>query len=112
MFPRGSVAGVVLLTLTMYNSVSLSRDPVRIGFPPSSTVGPVGSNTVALSPRNRTPRLPAQNLRTDKSGVVISLKRWASLEIVGNSGIFSISLLRLWTMDKELVIRRPYEHIL
>ena len=90
-FPRGSVAGVVLLTLTMYNSVSLSRDPVRIGFPSNSTVELEGSNTVALSPKNKTPRLPAQNFRTDKRGVVISSKRCASFAIVGNSGIFSIS---------------------
>ena len=49
-FPHGSVAGVVLLTLTMYNSVSLSRDPVRMGFLSSSTVDPEGWNTVVLSP--------------------------------------------------------------
>ena len=91
MFPRGNDAGVVLLTLTMYNSVSLSRDPVRMAFPSNSTVEPVGSKTVALSPKNKTPRLPAQIFRTDSRGVVISLKRCASFAIVGNSGIFSIS---------------------
>ena len=75
MFPPRSVRGVVLGTLTMYISVSLSRDPVKRGVPAISTVDRVGLNTVALFPRNKTPKSLSQILLTDSNGIEISSKR-------------------------------------
>ena len=77
----------VAWTSTMYNSVFGSSALRRTGVPSIGTVVVLGLKTVAVAPWKRTARSPAQILLTERRGMETSVKRCASRDDAGSSGI-------------------------
>ena len=84
--------GAVPWTSTMYNSVCGSSALSRTGVPSIGIDLVAGLKTVALDPWKRTARSPAQILLTERSGLETSLKRCASQDDAGSSGMLRLSL--------------------